>query len=151
MIVKRLEVVTMTVPDGDRVVCAVFVSDIDVSGDTESDVNDELVAVDEGLGVAIELNDVVAVAVIDTSGETLSILVKLACVLSEEEAEGIDTVATALSLADLVIIADKVTHALVDCENDDLVLIEGFPVDDCEDVSRLEAVTLVLKVPDKED
>ena len=141
----------MTVPDGDRVVCAVFVSDIDVSGDTESDGNDEPVAVDEGLDVNIELNEVVAVAVTDTSGETLSILVKLACVLTEEEAEGIDTVATALSLADLVIIADKVTHALVDCENDDLVLIEGFPVDDCEAVRRLEAVTLVLKVPDKED
>jgi hypothetical protein len=141
----------MTVPDGDRVVCAVFDSDIDVSGDTESDVKDELVAVDEGLDVDIELNDVVAVAVIDTSGETLSILEKLACVLTEEEAEGIDTVATALSHADLVIIADTETHALADCENDDLVLIEGFPVDDCEAVRRLEAVPLVLKVPDKED
>ncbi len=141
----------MSVPDGDRVVCAVFDSDIDVSGDTESDGNDELVAVDEGLDVNIELNEVVAVAVTDTSGETLPKLEKLACVLTEEEAEGIDTVAAALSRDDLDIVPDKVTCALADCENDDLVLIEGFPVDDCEDVRRLEAVTLVLKVIEKED
>ena len=56
----------------------------------------------------------------DTSGEILSTLEKLACVLTDEVNEGIDTVAAALSHEDLEITTEKVTHALADCEDDDL-------------------------------
>ena len=150
-IVNRPEVVPMTVFVGETVHCAVFDSNSDVRGDTESDGNEELVAVDEGLDVGIELNDAVAVSVKETSEETLKTLEKLACVLTEEVNEGIDAVTAALSHADLEIMPDKVARALADCEDDDLVLIEGFPVDDCEDVRRPDAVTIVLKVTEKED